>query len=406
MREPFGRLGPLKEWGVGSSDNLSVLMVAGEASADLHGAALLRELKKINPALTCFGVGGSHLSAEGMEVVIPAARLNIVGVTNLVGKLSDVWRSFSQLCQLARGRRPAFAVLLDLPDFNLRLAKKLKAMQIPVIYYISPQVWAWRRYRVKQIRKFVDRMVVVFPFEKAFYESQGVDVEFVGHPLLESIRSRSSYRSAEEVKAAPRIALLPGSRKTEIAFHLPLLKEIVSDLLRRYPNATFRLPLASTIPREQIQAAAFGAEVSLEDGGAREILAWADLAIVASGTATLETALVGTPFCLIYKVSRSNAWLYRAIVRWRGFIGLPNLLLGRGVAKEFFQKEATPTKISAECIHLIEDADYHRDMARDLLSCRTILGSEGASERAARHILQVISNPGMVGRGKTVASVT
>jgi lipid-A-disaccharide synthase len=376
-------------------------MVAGEASADLHGAALLGELKKLHAGLTCFGVGGTHLESEGMEIVVPATRLNIVGVTNLVEKLSDVWKAFTHLSDLARDRKPTFAVLLDLPDFNLRLAKRLKGLGIPVISYISPPVWAWRRYRVDYVRKFVDRMVVVFPFEKAFYESRGVEVEYVGHPLLETIRSRTSYRTSEEVKATPRVALLPGSRATEIKFHLPLLQQVVSRLVERYPGATFRLPLATTVTRDQLGGATFGPEVSLEEGGARAILAWADLAVVASGTATLETALIGTPFCLIYKVSRANAWLYRLIVRWKNFIGLPNLLMGKEVVKEFFQEEASPSRVLGECVHLIEDPSYRQTVGNELLKCRTILGSEGASERAARHILAVI---GKSARGMTVAS--
>jgi lipid-A-disaccharide synthase len=264
------------------------------------------------------------------------------------------------------------------------------------VYYISPQVWAWRKYRIKKIKKYVDRMLVLFPFERDFYEGQGVDVSFVGHPLLDSLLPRSSYRSQREVMSAPRIAILPGSRASEIKYHAPLLRRLMEKIINVYPAAVFKIPVASTLPRRTITEEFSNlAEGGLEEhiivpGSTPQVLEWADIAVVASGTATLETALIGTPLCLFYRMSRSSWWVYKFLMSYRGFIGMPNLLHKRQVAKEFFQNDAKPEKIFEECVKLIEDEKYRKDLVRDLLLCRDFLGQTGASERTAREIDRVI----------------
>jgi lipid-A-disaccharide synthase len=360
-----------------------VFIVAGEASADLHAAALVRELKALDPNLFFFGVGGNALKSEGMEVNVAADQLNIVGVTEFLGRAKEVWSLFRSLVRLVKKRRPACAILLDLPDFNLRMAAKLKAMQIPVVYYISPQVWAWRTYRVHRIKKLVDQMLVLFPFEKSFYEKYQVSVNFVGHPLLDHLRLRPHYRSHAEITQSPRIALLPGSRNSEIRHHQKVVIKTVSLLLKKYPGARFKIPVASTLDPEFLKSQFSDMPVEYSVNNSAEIIEWADLAMVASGTATLETSLIGTPLCLFYRVAPSTAFTLRLIFSYRGFAGMPNLLLGQEVIREFIQERAVPRDIADECIRLIEDENYRDIQKRNLVRCRNLLGESGASRRAA-----------------------
>lgn len=367
-----------------------ILIVAGEASADLHASRLVAELRARRPELGFFGVGGKSLAQQGMQLSVKAERLNVVGIADWRDKVREVLGAYRDLKQEILRRRPQAAVLLDLPDFNLRLARFLKRQGIPVVYYISPQVWAWRRYRVRTIRRYVDKMLVVFPFEKKFYQERGVDVEFVGHPLLETLHSRAQTRPAAEVLAAPRIALLPGSRTSELRYHASLLQGLARRLLERYPAAEIRIPVAPTLSAHAIAEAIPHPAITLVEGDSRETLAWADCAVVASGTATLETALVGTPFCLFYRLSRTTSWIVRHLVRYRRFFGMPNVLLGGEIAREFLQEDATPDALMQECRWLIESAAYREWMAAQLKSVRCVLGSEGATERAATQVLRTV----------------
>ena len=367
-----------------------ILIVAGEASADMHAAHLVQELKSLIPDAQYFGVGGRALAAEGMEILIPSSDLNVVGLADWREKLASVFAKFKALKKETSRRKPVLAVLLDLPDFNLKLSKHLKKIGVPVVYYISPQVWAWRRYRVRTIRKNIERMLVLFPFEKAFYEAHGVDAHFVGHPILENVESRTAHRSQDEVVRAPRIALLPGSRTSELRNHCEILKRLATGLKELYPDAQLRVPVASTLPWADVIAAFANSPITVTEQDSRETMRWADIAVVASGTATLETAIVGTPFCLFYKMSRTTAWLIKNVVRYRRFFGMPNLLHGREVVREFLHENATADALLQECRSLIGDERYRHKMAEDLAQCRSLLGEPGASRRAALQIHQVL----------------
>ena len=366
-------------------------MIAGEASADSHAAALVREMKSREGNLDVFGVGGSELAAEGMDIWVNSEALNVVGTTDFLDRAFEIIGTYRRLLRRVQEHRPDCAVLLDLPDFNLRMAKKLKAMGVPVVYYISPQVWAWRKYRVKTIRKYVDRMLVLFPFEKDFYDKNGVDAEFVGHPLLDRIEARTEFRGPSQLMKAPRVTILPGSRISELKYHGPIVARLVDKFLERYPNAEIKIPVASTLSVDQInRAMKVDDRVQLVRSSAIPILAWADVAVVASGTATLETALVGTPFCLFYQMSRLSVWIAKYIVRYKSFLGMPNLLSKREVVKEFLAERADAELIFPECVRLLEDGEYRKDVIFHLLACRKHLGVGGASVRVAREVFSVL----------------
>lgn len=369
---------------------MKLFLVAGEASADLHAAMLLQELKKLDPRLYCYGVGGPRLKAEGMNIVVPASALNVVGISDWFDRAGEVVRAYRRLVRTIREDPPDGAVLLDLPDLNFLLAKKLKALRRPVAYYISPQVWAWRRYRLRKIRKYIDKMLVLFPFEESFYRRHGVDAEFVGHPLAESLPFRTNWRPFEERLAAPRIGILPGSRKSEIRFHGEVLARFVEKMKSKFSSATFHVPVAPTLSRSFVAEKVAGEGVNLYEKPAYEVLQDCDIAVVASGTATLETALIGIPFCLFYRVSRSSAWIFRTFVRYKNFIGMPNLLLGKEVVREFFQEEANGENLFSQCVRLLEDESYYREQIAALSRCRDLLGPQGASKRAAQRIFEVL----------------
>lgn len=375
-----------------------ILLVAGEASADMHAAALVDQLRARNPSLKFFGVGGPRLRERSMEIIAPAEALNVVGGSDWKDRWREVFGAFRNVKQAAASRNVAAAVLMDLPDFNLKLAKFLNQKGIPVLYYISPQVWAWRQYRIRKIRKYVSKMLVVFPFEKAFYEKHGISVDFVGHPLLESLDARRSYRTQDEIRENPRVALLPGSRPSEIRHHAELLKQTAARVLSTHPTTVFKIPLAPTVDAAWVRsvfADTPSIEVSSEDS--RDVLKWADAALVASGTATLETAILGTPFALFYIMSRSSAFVVKYLVRYRNFFGMPNLLHGSEVVREFLHERATPEALAAECNRMIEEAPYRQAMAEKLVQCRELLGRPGASGRVATQVLQVIEGRSVSG---------
>ncbi len=367
-----------------------VLIVAGEASADRHAASLVKELRLSDPGLHFFGVGGKHLREQGLEVVIPAEQLNVVGLTDWFDKLWKVLEGFGALKRQVQLRRPRAAILLDLPDFNLRLAKHLKKLGVPVVYYISPQVWAWRKYRVRAIRNLVDKMLVVFPFEREFYNRLRIPAIFVGHPLLEQVQKRLKYRDTQVIRSSPRVAILPGSRTSELVHHTELVKELCYLLKKKYPQAQLRIPVASTLSFEQVSQRFQGCPVEVVTVDSREVIDWADVAAVASGTATLETALIGTPFTLFYRMSRLTRWAIQYAIRYRGFFCMANLLHGREVVREFLHERATARRVFEECVRLIEDEAYRRKMAQDLHACRVLLGDAGASQRAAKEVSRLL----------------
>lgn len=366
-----------------------ILLIAGEASSDLAASGLVKELKKLVPQCEFYGVGGKQLIQQGMDVVVPADKLNVVGISDWFDKAKDIWVSYRKVIKAIEAKKPDLAILLDLPDFNLRVAKKLKSLGVPVVYYLSPQVWAWRKGRIKLIKERVSKMLVVFPFEKDFYQKEGVEVEFVGHPLVESLQPRKRYRDQAVIQKGPRVTLLPGSRKSEVRYHAPILKNLIALLKKEYPECQIQVPVASTLSADWVRKV-LGLRTEELVTNSWDSFHWADLAVVASGTATLEAALIGTPFCLFYRVSPSSAWIFKHFVKYKGFIGMPNILLGRQVVKEFFQEGASPESIFSELKYLINSGPARLNMVSLLLSCRKILGEKGSHCKAAEQVMELI----------------
>ena len=372
-----------------------VLIVAGEASADLHGAHVVKRLKRSYPEVELFGLGGERMVKEGFVALARAEEVSVMGLTEVIRALPRIWRIARHLVADARRSPPVAALLLDLPDFNLRLARRLKALGVPVIYYISPQVWAWRKRRVRQIARVVDRMLVILPFEEEFYRQHGVEARFVGHPLLEelgvasaeqavAVPSRFRDLALAPQEAEPVVALLPGSRGGEVERHLPVLLAAAAKVRAAIPQVRFLLPIASAALRARIEAHVRGCDVPLElcDQGASQAVIRADAAAVCSGTASLQTALLGVPLVVFYRVSWLTYCFYRLLVRV-GSISLVNLIAEKKIITELIQADFTASRLAGELIELLTNSDRRGVMSEALAVLRARLGKRVASEEVA-----------------------
>jgi len=371
-----------------------VLLVAGEASGDLRGAELVRALRELAPDVAVFGVGGEHLRAAGMEILVDAGELSTMGFTEVFARAGAILRSFRTIRAAIEGTggapRPDLVVLIDFPDFNLRLAKVAKRAGVPVLYYVSPQVWAWRRYRVRQLAERVDRLAVVFPFEEELYRGL-TRVDFVGHPALDTVRAT---RSGEETRALyridgplPLVTLLPGSRAAEVEQLLPVMLRAV-DILR----SAVMVDVAVALAHERLRPLAepLAGSVPLIAGDTYNLIAAADLVLCASGSATLETALLERPMVLMYRLAPVTYLLARLLVRVP-FIGMPNLILGRRAVPELVQGEVTPFRIAAEARAILTEPGRAEAVRADLAQVRERLGAPGAARRAAAIALEMLA---------------
>jgi lipid-A-disaccharide synthase len=369
------------------SKDKEIMLVVGEASGDIHGAQLVEALLRRDPTLKIFGVAGERLQKTRFDALYSVSKLTGMGLVELAGNFKNVWKALTLLRRTLRQRRPSLLVLIDFPDFNLRLAKLAKTLKVPVLYYVSPQVWAWRRRRVRQIARWVDRMAVVFPFEVPFYESQGVKVTFVGHPLLDAMNVRESrealLRRLRLDGDQPVIALLPGSRKREVEYHLPVMLEAVRQW-QRQQAVQFLCIRASTIDPAAVDAMLRRAGVSIPivEENRYDAVNASDLVWAASGTATVETALLLKPMVIVYRVSWLTYLLARLLVRI-DHIGMVNIIAAKRIVPELVQSQFTAERLVQESRALLSDPDKYGKAVDELAQLRAKLGKPGAAERVA-----------------------
>jgi lipid-A-disaccharide synthase len=371
-----------------------VMLVAGEASGDLHGADLLGALHARLPDVEVFGVGGERLRAAGMVTVADARDVSAVGVTEGIGRLRILLGVYRALVRRLRTDPPDLCVLIDFPEFNLRLARVAKRAGVPVLYYIGPQVWAWRRGRVRKIARRVDRLAVVFPFEPALYATRLPGVEFVGHPLLDRVhvtRPREETLRAHGLDPTRRtVLLLPGSRPHEINALLPPLLDAARLLDGRYQ---FALGLAHTLSRPEVEAriAAAGVPVTVVEADTYNLIAAADVALVSSGTATLECALLERPMVIVYRLGPVSYAVGRLLVRGVRWIGMPNIVAGHEIVPELLQGRATGPEIAAAARAILDDPARYAGIVADLQEVRRRLGRGGAAGRAAAIAIEMLT---------------
>ena len=379
---------------------MRILISAGEASGEMYGAGLIEALRRLAACrgigqIEFFGLGGERMRAAGCDTVIDAKDVAVVGIFEVISHLPSIYRRFHQLVREAEDRKPDVAVLIDFPDFNFRLAKELHRLQIPVVYYVSPQLWAWRPHRVELVKKYVRKMLVIFPFEEQWYRERGVEADFVSHPLAELKPSQGPVPQIHEPRlrddldpspALPRIALLPGSRRKEIRFNLPLMLDVAEKLAPAYE---FVLPVASTVDdtfiysivREHWSYGKPAAKIEV-CRDARAALAQARAAVVASGTATVEAAVIGTPFVMVYRVAPLTYSLGTKMVRVP-FYAMPNLIAGRQVIPELVQENFTAERVVNELNKIVGNGPDRERMLEGLADVRQRLrGTEVASTRA------------------------
>lgn len=374
----------------------SILIVAGESSGDKHGARLVEEFRGSHPSCAFFGVGGPRLAAAGVEVLVPMTDLAVMGFFEVLSHLYRIRGIFRRLCRAARARKPTAAVLIDSPDFNLRLAKRLKRLGIPVLYYISPTVWAWRPGRLKTIKKNVERMLLIFPFEQKIYEQARIPAVYVGHPLVESVRT-SLTRTEFFVKYGfdPRkklITILPGSRGGEIRRHLPVLVRTI-PLLREAFGAQFALVAAESLDRALLDgylpACPDDLRILTTDG--YEAMASADLVLSACGTANLETALLGTPFIAFYRISPLTYHAGKSLVRISNY-SIVNILAGRPIVPELIQARLTPENLLIEARKILDSSRTQAELKKEFRELVDRLGPKKASVAAATELHKLLAD--------------
>lgn len=371
------------------SHNKSVMIVAGEASGDIYGAHLVMAIKELDPCIEFFGLGGPEMERAGVRIMYQLSSMAVVGMTEIVPKIRYIFRVSRELKQSLHVSPPDLLILIDYPGFNLHLAKKAHSLGIPVFYYIPPQVWAWRERRVRKIAKRVDRVAVILPFEKEFYRRHGLKVRYVGHPLLDLSLPK---RDEEEIKKSldinhnktPILGLLPGSRDEEIVRILPAMIGAAEIISHDYPHLYCILPLASTVKEEVVAPYTRNAkiDITIKRLDTKEILKIVDLALIASGTATLEAVIMETPMVITYKMSFLSYMLGRFLIKV-SHIGLVNLIAGKAIVPELIQGKATAHRLAEEAVAILKNETLKRDMKKSLKLVHEQLGRGGAAKKAA-----------------------
>lgn len=373
---------------------IHIVLSAGEASGDMHAAALVEAILNENEPVVCSGMGGGLMAQAGVNRVVGIEKTGVVGLWEVLSHGKSVVEAYRKLGAHLRESRPDLFIPVDYPDFNLRMSARARALGIPVIYYISPQLWAWRSGRVREIKKNVDRMIVILPFEQEWYRAHGLDVDYVGHPLVDTLAERPSRKDARTAFEIPGdqllITFMPGSRKSEIRVLYPVIRRTAELIHDRYPNAVFTLLLAPTLTIQDLREAGYADDlIGIRASGHRAFLSASDLVITASGTATIEAALSRVPMIVIYKVAPLTYWIGKKIIR-TPHIGMVNLIAGKRIVPELIQDQATPQKIARETLHIIGDPAKQAEIIAALDQVRKKLGPPGAPQRAARSILDFL----------------
>jgi lipid-A-disaccharide synthase len=360
----------------------------------------VKAIKRLEPDVAFWGIGGNNMAQAGVRILVSSSDMAVVGLTEVLRKLHTIAKAANQMKSALKRLHPDLLILIDYPDFNLHLARIAKRVGVPVLYYISPQVWAWRRGRIKKIVRRVDRMAVILPFEQSFYRKQGMYVDYVGHPLLDELEWNVQHPTSNDRRLIPEgatgnrhpvVGLLPGSRRDEIRNLLPVMIKSVEILKTRYPDVRCLLPLAKTIERECVET--FVKETTLDieihQGDVHSALDHCHVALVASGTATLDTAIMGIPMVIVYKVAPLSYWLGKRLIKVP-YIGLANLIAGERVVPELIQEDVTPQRLATEALSLLENEEIRKTMIEKLNRIRKGLGKGGASEKVARIAIEMI----------------
>ena len=371
------------------SNPKTVFIVAGEASGDLHAANLCKELLGIDDSIQLQGMGGKNMREAGVDVLFDASKLAVVGIVEVLFKYRMIKGVLNQIEAHIKQSPPDLLILVDYQEFNQKLAAYAKSLGIKVLFYIGPQVWAWRPKRVFKMARIVDQMAVIFPFEVDLYKKANVPVAFTGHPLVDEIipdKTAQQARAALSLDEITTVGLFPGSRMGEIERLLPIMLETAKLLRNTHADLQFVLPLASTVQREDL--AEYGKDlaalkVRLIENNTHDVIQACDSIIVASGTATLEIGLMGTPMVITHKLAALSYFILSRLVSI-SHIGLVNIVPGKEIVKEFIQHEAQPEKLAAETLHILEDKDYNQNMRDELLKLRELLGTGGGSKNVAK----------------------
>jgi lipid-A-disaccharide synthase len=366
----------------------NIMIIAGEPSGDTRGAELIRCLKPLAEDVSFWGFGGDLMSREGVEIVRHVRELSMVGAVEIIHKLPDIWRHYRQIVTLVKERKPMMAILIDYPGFNMKVAAHLKSASVPVVYYIIPQVWAWGAWRIKKIKRFVRKALVLFPFEETLLKENGIDCDFVGHPLADSFAEKTPDPDIPENKTDLKIALLPGSRKHEIMNMLPIMLDAAGIIRKTGASARFLLAESPNIDEkmyDSILSSHKDLAVERFRGDTARTLRASSFAVITSGTATLEGAMMEKPMVIVYKASRVTYLFYLLLSRMP-FLGLVNIIAGKEVVPELLQNKLTSETLANTILEITGDPERMSSIKKDLGKVRISLGEKGAAKRAAEKI--------------------
>lgn len=369
-----------------------ILIVSGESSGESYGAELVKEIKKIGKEIEFFGIGGEEMKKEGVEILFNVQELSIIGIVEVIPHLFKLYKMKKKIVLEAMRRKPLCAILIDSPDFNLRLAKELRKNNIPVIYFISPTVWAWREGRIKKIKKYVSLLLIIFPFEKEIYERAKVPYIFVGHPLKDRVKinleREDLKRSLGLNSGLPVISILPGSRKSEVKNHLPVLIDSLKELRKRLDFKAFLIK-ASGIPDSLINDIVKDTEIEIIEKDRYKFMACSDIALASCGTSNIELLLLGVPFIAFYRLSSFSYLIARTLAKVK-YASIVNILAGREIIPELLQSKFNPKNIVEKTVYLLNSEEEKKKIKEEFKKIKDNLGNEGAFYRSAKVIMEFL----------------